>query len=379
MNLKRAALFLILAAGLTLCATFLYWRAAVAEMDRAIEGWLQAWRAQGYRIETGPRAPSGFPFQARIAAEAPSIEDPEGAWRWTARGVDIETDLWDLTRYRLRLGDRHDLAAPINGRIVDMRITPETADLETDFDLNGQLRKARLRLTSATVSAPEIGASGRLERAVITLVLPKEPATRHDQESAAIELIAQGVTLPPDMAGPLGPSLAHVSTRLRVMGAAPRADLRGALAAWRDGGGVIEAPWLRLNWGPLGVNATGTATIDEKFRPLAAFDVKARGYKESIDAFADAGLIDRQVGRWAGLGLQIFAGLGGGEVSIPVSAQDGAVFLGPLRMGDAPPLLPAQGGDRLSPAPAPSAVIVQPQPAPLNVPAPEAPPTLDWR
>src|SRR3546814_11802892 len=75
------------------------------------------------------------------------------------------------------------------------------------------------------------------------------------------------------------------------MGALPPGPPSQAIEAWRQNGGTVEIPWLNLVWGPLDLRAKGTATLDGRMRPLGALTADIRGYRETLTAFASAGLV----------------------------------------------------------------------------------------
>src|SRR3546814_2058553 len=91
------------------------------------------------------------------------------------------------------------------------------------------------------------------------------------------------------------------------MGALPPGPPSQAIEAWRQNGGTVEIPWLNLVWGPLDLRAKGTATLDGRMRPLGALTADIRGYRETLTAFASAGLVPPDTALAAGAVLQILA------------------------------------------------------------------------
>ena len=141
--------------------------------------------------------------------------------------------------------------------------------------------------------------------------------------------------------------------------------MRGALESWRDSGGTLEVPWLSMQWGPTKLRAEGTLALDEELRPSAAFDTKVAGLGDTLDALVTAKLIRPDAARLAGVGLMLLARTppGGGEpeLATPLSATDGDVYLGPIKMGRVPPVLPPeQAGSAAPPAPVTARTLAAP-------------------
>jgi len=104
-----------------------------------------------------------------------------------------------------------------------------------------------------------------------------------------------------------------------------------------------------------------------------------------VSCSKDQVVLDAQTARMAGLGLQVFAGLSGGGNSIPLtlSMQDGALYLGPIQIGETPPILPGKTTrhpsthDEHSKDDQSSLSVEAPKPVELQPLTP--PPTINWQ
>ena len=86
----------------------------------------------------------------------------------------------------------------------------------------------------------------------------------------------------------------------------------------------------------------GTVALDDYFRPLGSFEARFAGLPETLMQVGQAGLLSRKTAGLAAAGAQFFAvdrnSAGAPSVTLPVSLQEGGLFLGPLKMATLPPL-----------------------------------------
>jgi len=109
-----------------------------------------------------------------------------------------------------------------------------------------------------------------------------------------------------------------------------------SLARWRDRGGTVEVSRLALSWGPLALEGDGTLALDSAMRPLAAFSARLAGGPETVERLAAAGLIapmDALGAKIALAAMTIVPAEGGAPYAqVPVTLQDGYLYLGPARL-----------------------------------------------
>ncbi len=362
---RRLSLAVCAAVVMTAGAYAGYWYWGAGKMDDTVSAWIADWRRAGYRIDYAEKSVGGFPWTVRIRLVRPAFADPAGAWSWTGGNLDLSAEPWSPTKYKLSAAGTHDAVVPVAGRLVPMQATADRVEGVAEFDLDGRLRQADITLENLDGVAPALNADLKIDRATVTLTQPASPARVHEDEEAALDLLVQGLRLPAALSGPLGRYVAHTSLRARLLGPFPRTDMRGALESWRDSGGTLDVPWLSIQWGPTKLRAEGTLALDEELRPSAAFDTKVAGLGDTLDALVTAKLIRPDAARLAGVGLMLLARTppGGGEpeLAIPLSATDGEVYLGPIKMGRIPPVLPPeQAGSVAPPAPVTARTLAAP-------------------
>jgi len=322
-----------------------YWFVAAQALRDGLDRWAADRRADGYDVRYGQPLVGGFPLDLRIVVADPVIvmpdKDPAAAWTWRGTSIRIETRLWNPRVVNFSLPGRHEftrpgLPRPISartdlaaGRAIighDGRVVEASFDcVKLDIDFGG-------RYGQVTAGKAEV-----LLRPRHKVADPNEPVPPLESKLTVHELM-----LPAVFDGPLGRQMPLVAADIAVKGPLPDAPTRPALERWRDDSGTIEVLDIKLRWGPLNLKGSGTVTIDEEMRPLGAATVDIRGFREVLQRLIDAGVVRKQAGATAQAVLTVLAkpAKPGGEavLSVPLTAQDGFLSLGPVKLLPVPPL-----------------------------------------
>ena len=134
---------------------------------------------------------------------------------------------------------------------------------------------------------------------------------------------------------PLGQTIARLDLDARLRGGLPRDFGKAAVEAWRRGGGAVEIEASDLRWGPAGMQAAGTVMLDEQMRLAGSLRTVLQGYAETVAALEAAQLIRRRDAATVHIALDLLARRGpdgARVVSLPVTARNGAVYFGPVRV-----------------------------------------------
>jgi len=346
MFVRKAALALALCLVLAIGVYTGYWFYARGIAGDLIANWAAQRRAEGYTVSWDSAPIGGYPLLLRTVLGNPRVARAERGWAWRGGAVAIEVQPWDLKRIRLEMRGPQNIALQWNGRPVTAAATAGEAVIVARLSDSGRLAGAtaivrKLRVAEAanaseadTFSAAEIW---------LEALLPDTPPTSHLDPALTLSLAATDIRLPAAAAGPLGRDAAKLHARAQIMGAlADKGSTRAKIDAWRRDGGAVEITWLDAVWGPLGLRAKGTLTLDDKARPLGAFSADITGFAKTMDAFAAAGMMKKGPATLAKAGMALMAKTpkdGGPSVlTVPVTAQSGALFLGPVRILDLPPI-----------------------------------------
>ena len=341
-RLTRAVLGLALLAFGGLAA---YWFWAADRVEAAIALWTEEQRARGYQIAyRGPEL-SGFPLRLAVGFSEPRVAAPQG-WRWSGAAITGQAAFWDPWTLRLELPLEQTLSAEWRGQRRELALRAAAARGLIHLGRDGRLEAATLEMERVVLT--EAG-GGTLRAETLRSQLTRRPPTLEGSDEATLLLAGEtrGITLPEGIRSPFGPRVERLAFEATLIGlipgGTPGGEQAAALARWRDSGGLVEVQDLALVWGPLDATASGTATLDQLFRPQGAFAARIRGLPEIVEALAGQGLIEPGVALALKLAAMTLATRNGAtarpEVALPITLQDGLFYLGPAALFRLAPVL----------------------------------------
>ena len=319
-----------------------YWFWLKGRVEQGVAAWIEERRAEGYEIADAGRQIGGFPARMEITVAQPTVARP-GAWRWQAAGqVVIHVQPWKLNHVIVNLGPSHQLDWVEGDGVRRAGVTAERALASGVFD-HGRLDQGALDITKAVVVDSLTGTT-TADRVQVHSRANHGESEQRPKDSLGLALQVDNAALPPAAVTPLGHALALLRINATLPPPLPPPSRRAdALDAWREAGGVVNLDRFEVRWGPLDANGNGTVTVDRELRPLFALATDVRGFGPTLDAYADANLMRKRDARNAKMALGALAkpdGQGRPTVQLPVSAQDGRLFLGPIGVADLTPIVP---------------------------------------
>lgn len=320
-----------------------YWFWLKGRVEQGVAEWIEARRAEGYEIADAGRSVGGFPARIEVTIKQPTIARP-GVWRWQAAGdVVVHMQPWQFTHVILNLGPSHQLEWVDGPSMRRAGVTAERALASGVFTTAGRLEHGALDITKPVVVDSVTGTS-TADRLQIHSRANHGETDQRPNDSLGLALQVDNATLPPAANTPLGTALALLRVNATLPPPLPPLPLRAdTLEAWRQAGGVINIDRMEVLWGPLDLTANGTLTVDRALRPLLAFGTEIRGFGPALDAYAEAGLVKEKAARNAKMALTALAkpdDKGRPTVKLPVSAQEGRLYLGPVGVADLAPIVP---------------------------------------
>ncbi len=316
-------------------------------LANAVEPWLAAWaearRAEGYEVSHGPVEVSGFPFRLLVRVARPGLagREADGSWRWQGDSLAGVVQPWKLRHVILSFDGEQVLDYRLDGVRRRLGLRARVPLVSLVFDRQGLLERYAIDLKELEARVDEEPEPARIERVQVhgRGVAPEGAAQPLASE---IAISVEALTLPPAEEAPLGRTIALAGLRAEVRGAVPAGPLAEVLPAWRDAGGTVEVSRFDLEWGPLAVHGDGTFALDEMMRPMGAAAAKVSGHRETVAALREARWLDAGQARLAKTVLGLLAkDENGSEVlNVPVTAQDGRLYLGPVSVLSLPPLAP---------------------------------------
>jgi len=315
-----------------------YWFYARNVAVQVIDNWAEQRRAEGYTVKYAAPEIGGFPLLISAQLDTPDLRRDAFAWRGDR--MTIEFRPWNFRKIRIDLEGEQSLTLKnIADRIT---LAPEEAAIVATLSESGRLADATLLVRDLQASDP---AGASLLQATEIWLEAKTPETApasHADESLTLSLSAADIVLPENIKGPLGRTLSKLRAEFRIRGAAPGGNLAKALEVWRKSGGTVDVDWFQLNWGKLDFRAKGTLSLDAESRPLGAFSTDIRGHNHAVDALVAHGVLELGTATMTKIGLSLLAKSppeGGPPVlTLPVTAQDGHLYAGPLKILDLDPI-----------------------------------------
>jgi len=315
----------IVVAALALVA--IAWHLLARQIESQLLAWTEARRAEGYMIAWQSQEVSGFPssfvvtiVQPRLAKDEWSAETPTLQATWLPWRVDRV----DLTAPRLSVSGL-DAAGSIDNASGTVTIE---GGLATRLTVEGSAATARLLAEDL----------GRAER--VRLVIDRFDPTTKDWQA---ESLVGKATLQRAQPAPRFASQLLFSDPFDLeLDAAIKGPI-ASIAGWRDAGGTAELTRLQLAWGPLKLDGNATLALDAQMRPLGAGTAKLQGLGPVLDRLVARGQIRAQEAAIAKIVLGMLAqpsASGASEVTVPITAQDGKLFLGPVAVATLRPLGP---------------------------------------
>ena len=300
-------------------------------------------RAQGLEIETAGTKVAGFPLRFEVSLQQPRVRDTRNGWRWETDALRAEASAWDFSEVTV-YPDRHNAVQVLldggEWREIDAQI--DDGRLVVKLDDARQFREIALDLQGLEVEGVWPQGPARIGSLIANGVALDNDAS--GDETLKTSIAVRDVTLPSGLGEELGETLAFLDIDASVVGPIPsERGTNAAITAWRDAGGTLELTGFRVRWGPLGIESSGTIALDAAMRPIAALTADIIGYGDVIDALIMSNMIPLGDAFIAKVAFNMLAEKpedGGPPVlrRVPVTAQDGTLFVGPVKIAALPPL-----------------------------------------
>jgi hypothetical protein len=336
MRLRTVSLFatFFILIGLAYTA---FWNAAAHRLQGWIDGWIEARRAEGARIETAGVAITGFPLRLIADIRDLQLRLADGA---TAKAPQLTAAAlpWAPLQIRLDLPAGGHLTLPDTDARPGIDVTAGPGDGAVVLAQDGRVQQAALTLEDVAAGLAGGALQTRLGHLSVDSRWPDLPAGDHRAVGLRTTVAAEAITLPVPPPG-LPAVVDGLSITARVQGAPPSPLTADTLTRWSNDGGTLEIERLELRWGSLGAVATGTLALDGQLQPMGAASATVRGLDSLVQALAGAGRIKPNQGAIARAALGLLskpAADGVPELTAPLTLQDRRLTLGPLPLATIP-------------------------------------------
>lgn len=297
---------------------------AAGQARDALEAWARARRAQGWTVEWQEVVDGGFPLALTLTLSQPALTLPSGlGWRADALAFTV----WPLRPSPLYVAVRGHQT--LRWRDADWSLDLESltvrlADGALDAHAHGLRRADGLAVADLALSVA---------------ALPRHPDPAGHPATWRFAASARDLDLPAAVLDGFDRRLPLAEVAGRVRGVLPDAVPVASIAAWSKQGGVVELDRVALDWPPLGLEGEGTAALDPQGQPLLALSARIRGFDGLLERLAGPGGLDPAAGRALKTVLTLMSkpdSRGRPAVAVPVSVQDGQLYLGPARLAPVP-------------------------------------------
>lgn len=335
--MKGLAAAASLTIAIILIAHTWYWHQGITTAQQTVDAWTRTIVDQGGRVELDGLTYGGYPFSFEIGANSVLVEttSPSLTWSWRGAAIHGEARIWSPNAVSARLNASHQWQVRDERNSDWSSLTVEQTS--TDFTLSdGTLSRFIAVLNDIQMSGSRL--SGPVSTTSIKLSANLERGTQDGPLYRFTGRVRQ-TDLPIAETFPISSTLDQFAWALTAPAPLPSSIAFEDIARWRDDGGTVEIESLAVRWGVLTIDAQGTLSLDERYRPLAALSATVRGHRALVDSLVQAGALRPSEGAAAKITLSVLSkSADNGGIIVPLTAQNGWLTAGPLRLLQVQPL-----------------------------------------
>ena len=333
-TIRRVMLSLTGLVLVALIAYAAYWHYMAGQIRNQLEPWARAQAAQGYVVHWDTADVTGFPGSFRLVFTHLSFG--------TARPVPVTIDASAASVWAMPWNLHHwEFTAPQGAQLVEQTHSAGFAARHFDgaFDVGASAATA-VDLTALDLTGVGLAQGIAIGDAEAHVEVPPVPPQSHSDPSLTLSLQMNQAKLPNPVPA-FGDTLSGFSFTAQIDGALPPGPFVPALSRWRDDGGTIELQSLRLRWGSLLIDAAGTLALDSSLQPEGALTATITGQDAAVDVAVMTGTLKPEAASAAKTVLGLLAkpnAQGEKAISLPITIQNRALFLGPAKIANIPPV-----------------------------------------
>ncbi|MCR9214124.1 MAG: DUF2125 domain-containing protein [Proteobacteria bacterium] len=330
-------LYSSIAALILVIGGYVFWWFHVADtMSVLAENWKQKRLAEGYEISHGPLTTSGFPYRVRITAEDVTLSNP-GHFQQPQVFL---TRFWAVTQpwrinhviFGVQGASRIDWLD--KGQPKSLDLAAATAHGSATFNHKGRIQTVAVDLTDIQmapswrdpITAARIQIHGRPAPDT-----EESESTKGRDQQIAVRIDQMTIDGMDDF--PLGKTIEKFALSTNLEGTIKKLPSAETLSVWRDQGGALDINSLKIIWGHGKIDGEGRLKIDQQNYPSGSLKTKISGYEKILEALTATGQVEPNLARTIGFALDLLAKNsddGTKYLQLPVAAQEGGVYLGPL-------------------------------------------------
>jgi hypothetical protein len=329
----RALIAVVLAAALGWSA---YWFIGARALDREVEAWLEARRAEGWVADVEDTTVRGFPNRFDLTLTGVELADPDTGLAWSAPFFQILALSYRPSHVIAVWPHEQTVSTPFENMTVessDFRGSLRLADTSTLALENATFVSEAVTVASDAGWTAALG-SGRLAARLV----PDTPST-YEIGIEALDLTpAETVRRTFDVARSLPDTIETLRLDAEIAFTAPWDH--AAIEVARPQPIDIDLRELRATWGRLDLRAAGEVVVAPDGTPNGQVAVKAVNWREMLALGVSSGAVPEGLASAIERGLEALAGASGSPDTLDakLTFRDGGVYYGFIPLGPAPVL-----------------------------------------
>jgi hypothetical protein len=320
------------------------WYVIADRLEDVVTRWTAERREQGWIPSYSAIQLEGFPFAWRANITDPTLasQGTLPAFRWSGPAITLDWQPWNATRIGFTASGGYFLDLIDSSIDGTAKGSFRHATGEMLFGARGALARLTLTLDNAILGERDSDRVeiNRLDATLDTAPPPRKEAPAGKTASLRLTGSIHGLTLPKTSRAPLGRTIGGIEIDATLIGhIAPGKNggaTQEALAAWRDDGGIVEIDHFDLGWSRLILQSTGTLALDAGLQPIIATSATIRGHSETLDALVRTGTLGAGEALMARMAFGLLQRGGGNgkppEIKIPLTIQNGWLYVGPVKL-----------------------------------------------
>ena len=331
---------------LIICVTIgypIFWYYAAITGEDFVNTWIEKQRLEGIEVSHEKIDHSGFPFLVRVNLKLPEVRSAEHHLIFTSQSVSLEYRPWDFKTLRIEANGTQKLSNITTK--FGQNLVLNTTGIESILSFGDGGRLSAVSIVANGIRVIDTNRGGLLEtkKLYADIEFPDRPPITHKEPAFLLKTFLKDITLPTVELPLLGKTIESIRLKANFLGPIEIDAFLKNLHVWRNAGGILELPWLRLVWGELDMRANGTLALDQGMRPIGALTADIRGFDEALGALADAGILRHEMLAASRVTLNLLAKTDNSDgrrvLTVPMTAQDGALFVGPIKLTTLPEIV----------------------------------------
>jgi len=325
--MKRLTIGVIVAA--LAYSAFWFWSAHTQKT--AIEAWFQDRRSDGWASDYSEITVKGFPNRLDTTIEAPRLGDPTTGVMWESPFLQL---------FRLSYNPSHLIAVAANEQTFatpEAEIGVKTSDLRASFEISdlASWTPERIIVVAEDISLEATtGWTTRAEVAQISTETADDLTYR-----AALDVRALNATIP----GLIDAASTNSQIDRLFVDAEVELDRsinRSSIERSRQQPKSIALKLAEAEWNGLNLAAAGKVEVTGSGTPIGVITLKVHNWRDMLDKERRQNRLSARAINQIELTLALISGLSGNPetLDLPFEFKSNGIWLGPLRMGDAPKL-----------------------------------------